>query len=107
MPSSSSRFSLAGVDPFLSEHDATWGDALHRLEAYSPSCLEGSFSEGRLQDRALYVRQRPEDGLCGTARGAPESALVAAHEDAGGNRLGCSPKFECTEFSTKVRVLGF
>jgi hypothetical protein len=28
-------------DPFLSEHEATRRDALHRLEACSPSCLEG------------------------------------------------------------------
>jgi hypothetical protein len=48
MPSSSSRFPPAGVDPFLSEHDATWRDALHRLEAYSPSCLEGVFCELRV-----------------------------------------------------------
>src|SRR5215203_3515150 len=40
MPSSSSCFPPAGVEPFLSEHDATWRDALHRLEVYSLSCLQ-------------------------------------------------------------------
>src|SRR5215216_6174664 len=31
----------------IGEHDATLRDALHRLETYSPSCLEGEFSEVR------------------------------------------------------------
>jgi hypothetical protein len=57
MPSSSSGFPPGDVDPFLSEHDATWRDALHRLEAYPLSCLEGLFSEGDyLTENQLNLR---------------------------------------------------
>src|SRR5215211_3906889 len=41
------RLSLAGAIHHV--HDATWRDAAHRLEAYSPSCLEGEVSEVSLR----------------------------------------------------------
>src|ERR687893_1988181 len=36
------RLSLAGAIHHV--HDATWRDALHRLETYSPTCLVGRYS---------------------------------------------------------------
>src|SRR3712207_5972578 len=46
--------------PFLSEHDATWRDALHRLEAYSLSCLEEKFS-------APLCQAALREGVCESA----------------------------------------
>src|SRR3712207_1570444 len=40
------RLSLAGA--IHHAHDATWRDALHWLEAYSPKCLVEKFYEDRL-----------------------------------------------------------
>src|SRR5215203_2476425 len=67
MPSSSSRFAPAGVDPFLSEHDATWRDALHRLEAYSPKCLELDFNHlGIWQSAPVKGSANAWETFCGS-----------------------------------------
>src|SRR5215218_1356661 len=49
----------------IGEHDATLRDALHRLETYSPSCLEGEFCELRLNGllrSSLFLSTLPCSG---------------------------------------------
>src|SRR5829696_7928758 len=53
-PSLPTRFSLPGRHY---AHDATRRPAAHRLEAYSPKCLELDFSHS-LPERVRYVRHQ-------------------------------------------------
>ncbi len=60
LPLVNALFSSRGYAPHA--HDATRRNELHRLEAYSLTCLEGAFSEVRIPDPAYRSAHATEVG---------------------------------------------